>query len=95
MNQSAAGIQISRRSPIELGSEPCDESLTRSWSGRGDPCGGIIPTRTFRTTFSQVSAPPATLLTSNLSSIRPAILVRLVVARDAVFLENRVVFGSV
>ena len=37
-------------------------------SGAGDPCGGIIPTRTLRTTFSQTSGAAAMLAVSMLSS---------------------------
>src|SRR6202007_554343 len=42
-------------------------------SGRGLPCGGIIPPRNLRMTFSHVSAPSTGWSTSILSSISPAV----------------------
>ena len=47
---------------------------TSACGGRGRPCGGIIPPRSFRMTFSQVSAPSGIWARSILSSIRPAVL---------------------
>jgi hypothetical protein len=43
-------------------------------SGFGFPWGGIIPERSFRTTFSQTSASAPTLLKSIASSDSPAVL---------------------
>ncbi len=37
------------------------------------PAGGIEPLRSRRTTFSQVAAPSPTLVTSSVSSVRPAV----------------------
>src|SRR4051812_31630439 len=45
-------------------------------SGRGAPVGGIAPDRSLRMTFSQTGAFEGTLATSDLSSIRPAVLSR-------------------
>ena len=44
-------------------------------SDRRAPAGGIIPARSFLTTFSHVSAFSPTCATSNLSNISPAVLV--------------------
>ena len=44
-----------------------------AWSGRGRPAGGIIPARSFVTTFSQTSAPSPTFARSIVSSASPAV----------------------
>ena len=45
-------------------------------SGCRAPAGGMSPPRTLRTTFSQISAEPATSSTLMLSSVSPAVLRR-------------------
>jgi hypothetical protein len=45
-------------------------------SGFEAPGGGIMPTRTFRTTFSQISESAGMRARSNVSSARPAVLAR-------------------
>ena len=49
------------------------ELSTVAWSGRGMPCGGIMPPCILRTTFSQVSAPSPMCSTSILSSVSPPV----------------------
>ena len=69
-----------------------DERLPSARCGAGLPGGGIMPARSFLTTFSQTS-----LLRRRcgvgVSSARPPVLVRAVVAGDAVAIESRAVSG--
>ena len=60
-----------------------------AWSGRGAPSGGIIPPRSLRTTFSQVSAPSGTRSRSHLVERQTGGLDPLVVAGDAVTSDQR------
>ena len=56
-------------------------------SGRRVPAGGIMPARTLRTTFSQVSASAATWSRSQFVECQAAGFQFLVVAGDAVLVE--------
>ena len=80
-----------RRDPARASSLVANASSVAR-SGRGMPPGGIMPARTLRTTFSQVSASGPGCARSSLSSIRPAVLSLLVMAGDAVLIEQRL-FG--
>ena len=61
-------------------SSPASSHVTKpsrvAFSGCGKPAGGMMPARSFRTTFSQTSAPAPTSLRSVLSRVRPAVLSR-------------------
>ena len=58
-------------------------------SGRCAPSGGIMPPRSLRTAFSQTGASDDTCARSIVSNVSPRRLQPLVVARDAVLIEER------
>jgi hypothetical protein len=64
--------------PLRSSSVSMKETIDSSTgaAGRGMPAGGIIPARSLRTTFSQVSAWSCILATSSLSSNSPAVCKR-------------------
>jgi hypothetical protein len=49
---------------------------TLAWSGRRTPGGGIMPPRSLRTVFSQMSACSASFARSIVSKVNPAVFAR-------------------
>ena len=77
--RSSARFERRRRTPSSVAS-----------SGRGMPCGGIMPPRSFATTFSQTSAcAPASAGFKILAATSPPVFSALAVAGDAVLLDER------
>ena len=79
-----AGIRLRRGGAVELRLEPAAQRAAAAASGRGAPCGGIMPPRSLRTAFSQTSAWSPTCARLIFSNETPARLEPIVVARDAV-----------
>ena len=69
----AAGSRVGGSYAIEGGFDRSGEMPYSAFSGRGALGGGIAPARSFRTTFSHVSRPVLTSVTSRVSSVSPAI----------------------
>ena len=62
--------------PIEPVSSEEINDATAGFSGRGRPIGGIVPARSFLTTFSQISACSVRFAGSTESSERPPVFRR-------------------
>ena len=94
MQRHAARIRVRRGGLVERALQPRHEAVHGGLRpGGGTPGGGIMPPRSFRTAFSHTSACSDSCARSIVSNVRSAVFSALVVAGDAVLVEERALRG--
>ena len=94
-HQGTAGIRLRRGSAIRFLKVSQETGVLRvASSGRSAPCGGIIPDRSFPTTFSQTAALLPIAERSHLVECEPGRFGGFVVASNTVLVEDGSVIGG-